>query len=148
MFIRSTGEPVLAQVVGHSEHGDAYRRITYDCDGKTILHDRASVRRLSLPGAPSPPRPALGVWSPRGGWGTVFPGVGNDKGGGGYVHCGQPVYTVDESYVLCATCLPPLLVGMNSLVQACDLRRRLMAPCHARQAACAPALICIFFAFQ
>ena len=23
------------------------------------------------------------VWSPRGGWGTVFPGVGNDKGGGG-----------------------------------------------------------------
>ena len=28
MFIRSTGEPVLAQVVGHSEHGDAYRRIT------------------------------------------------------------------------------------------------------------------------
>ena len=24
MFIRSTGEPVLAQVVGHSEHGDAY----------------------------------------------------------------------------------------------------------------------------
>ena len=23
MFIRSTGEPVLAQVVGHSEHGDA-----------------------------------------------------------------------------------------------------------------------------
>ena len=30
MFIRSTGEPVLARVVGHSEHGDAYRRITYD----------------------------------------------------------------------------------------------------------------------
>ena len=58
MFIRSTGEPVLAQVVGHSEHGDAYRRITYDRDGKTVLHDRASVRRLSLPRAPSPPRPA------------------------------------------------------------------------------------------
>ena len=71
MFIRSTGEPVLAQVVGHSEHGDAYRRITYDRDGKTVFHDRASVRRLSLPRAPSPPRPALGVWSPRGGWGTV-----------------------------------------------------------------------------
>ena len=71
MFIRSTGEPVLAQVVGHSEHGDAYRRTTYDRDGKTVLHDRASVRRLSLPRAPSPPRPALGVWSPRGGWGTV-----------------------------------------------------------------------------
>ena len=58
MFICSTGEPVLAQVVGHSEHGDAYRRITYDRDGKTVLHDRASVRRLSLPRAPSPPRPA------------------------------------------------------------------------------------------
>ena len=43
MFIRSTGEPVLAQVVGHSEHGDAYRRISYDRDGKTVLHDRASV---------------------------------------------------------------------------------------------------------
>ena len=57
MFIRSTGEPVLAQVIGHSEHGDAYRRITYDRDGKTVLHDRASVRRLSLPHAPSPPRP-------------------------------------------------------------------------------------------
>ena len=71
IFIRSTGEPVLAQVVGHSEHGNAYRRITYDRDGKTVLHDRASVRRLSLPRAPSPPRPALGVWSPKGGWGTV-----------------------------------------------------------------------------
>ena len=58
MFIRSTGEPFLAQVVGHSEHGDAYRRISYDRDGKTVLHDRASVRRLSLPRAPSPPRPA------------------------------------------------------------------------------------------
>ena len=58
MFIRSTGEPVLAQVVGHSEHGDAYRRITYDRDGKTVLHDRVFVRRLSLPRAPSPPRPA------------------------------------------------------------------------------------------
>ena len=48
MFIRSTGEPVLAQVVGHSEHGDAYRRITYERDGKTVLHGRASIRRLSL----------------------------------------------------------------------------------------------------
>ena len=56
MFIRSTGEPFLAQVVGHSEHGDAYRRITYDHDGKTVLHDRASIWRLSLPPAPSPPR--------------------------------------------------------------------------------------------
>ena len=58
MFIRSTGEPILAQVIGHSEHGDAYRRITYDCDGKTVLHDCAFVRRLSLPRAPSAPCPA------------------------------------------------------------------------------------------
>ena len=57
MFIRSTGEPVLAQVVGHLEHGDAYRRITYDRDGKTVLHNRASVQHLSLPRAASPPRP-------------------------------------------------------------------------------------------
>ena len=49
MFIRSTGEPVLAQVVGHLEHGDAYRCISYERDGKTVLRDRASVRRLSLP---------------------------------------------------------------------------------------------------
>ena len=35
MLIRSKGEPVLAQVVGHSEHGDAYRHITYDRDGQT-----------------------------------------------------------------------------------------------------------------
>ena len=37
MFIRSTGEPVLAQVVEYSEHGDAYRRISYECEGKTVL---------------------------------------------------------------------------------------------------------------
>ena len=40
MFIRSTGEPVLVQVVGHLKHGDAYRRITFNRDGKTVLHDR------------------------------------------------------------------------------------------------------------
>ena len=56
MFIYIKGEPILAQVVGHSERGDAYRRITYDLYGKTVLHDRASVRRLILPRAPSPPR--------------------------------------------------------------------------------------------
>ena len=71
MFIRSTGEPFLAQVVGHSEHGDAYRRITYDHDGKTVLHERASVRRLSLPRAPSPPHVYGGGAVPQGGWGTV-----------------------------------------------------------------------------
>ena len=37
MFIRSTGEPVLAQVVGYSEHGDAYRRISDLLEGKTVL---------------------------------------------------------------------------------------------------------------
>ena len=31
MFIRSTGEPVLVQVVGYSEHGDAYHCISYVC---------------------------------------------------------------------------------------------------------------------
>ena len=43
MFIRSTGEPVLAQVVGHLEHGDAYSRITYDRDGKTFLSFYAAI---------------------------------------------------------------------------------------------------------
>ena len=37
MFIRSTWEPVLAQVVGYSEQGDAYRRISYEREGKTVL---------------------------------------------------------------------------------------------------------------
>ena len=46
MFIRSMEEPVLVQVVGHLGHGDAYRRITYDRDGKTVFHDGAFVRRL------------------------------------------------------------------------------------------------------
>ena len=36
MFIRSTGEPVLAQVVGYSEHGDAYCRIFYEREGKML----------------------------------------------------------------------------------------------------------------
>ena len=30
VFIHSTGETVLAHVVGYSEHGDAYRRISYE----------------------------------------------------------------------------------------------------------------------
>ena len=37
MFIRTTGESVLAQGVGYSEHGDAYRRISYEHEGKTVL---------------------------------------------------------------------------------------------------------------
>ena len=96
MFIRSPGEPVFAQVVRHSEHGDAYRRITYDRDSKTVLHDRASFRRLSLPRAPSPRRvygggavpqgggggPSLGDRPPRGGGGPSSLGWGTTRGGG------------------------------------------------------------------
>ena len=37
MFIWSTGEPVLAQVVGYSEHGDAYHHISDEREGKTVL---------------------------------------------------------------------------------------------------------------
>ena len=41
MFIRSTGETVLVQVVAYSyaysEHGDAYRPISHKCEGKTVL---------------------------------------------------------------------------------------------------------------
>ena len=64
MFIRSTGEPVLAQVVGHSEHGDAYRRISYDRACKCAR--------------------TVGVWSPRGGVGdrhlvTIPQGVVGDR---------------------------------------------------------------------
>ena len=90
MFIRSTGEPILAQVGGHSEHGDAYRCITFDDDGKTVLHDRASVRRLSKCACTVVVRSPRGGWgtvtwqpSPRGWWGTVSPAMGNDRGGGG-----------------------------------------------------------------
>ena len=96
MFICSTGEPVLAQAVRHSEHGDAYCRITYDHDGKTVLHDHGSVWRLSLPHAPSPPRmygggavphgggggPSLGDRPPRGGGGPSSLGWGTTSGGG------------------------------------------------------------------
>ena len=82
MFIRSTGEPVLAQVVGHSEHGDAYRRITYDRDGKTVLHDRASVWRLSA---------RVGdrhlVTIPQGMVGDRLPWGGERQGGGRILDC-------------------------------------------------------------
>ena len=106
MFIRSTGEPVLAQVVGHSEHGDAYRRISYDRDGKTVLHDRASVRRLSLQFlnfCACKCACTVGVWSPRGGVGdshlvTIPQGVvgdrlpwGGERHGGGGVRVGMMV---------------------------------------------------------
>ena len=72
MFIRSMGEPVLAKVVGHSEHGDAYCRITFDRDGKTVLHDRASVRRLSNVRVRWWCGPPRGVGGPSSlGWGTT-----------------------------------------------------------------------------
>ena len=92
MFIHSTGEPgepVLAQVVGHSEHGDAYRRITFDLDGKTVLHDCASVWRLSNVrvqwwcGAPGGAGgPSLGDHPPGGGGGPSSLGWGTTRGGG------------------------------------------------------------------
>ena len=37
IFIRSTREPILGQVVGYSEHGDACRRISFEHEGKTVL---------------------------------------------------------------------------------------------------------------
>ena len=49
IFICSTGAPALLQIIGCSEHGDAYRCITYEREGKTVLHDCASVHRVSLP---------------------------------------------------------------------------------------------------
>ena len=51
LFISSTRGAVCAHVVGHSKHGDAYRCIIYEHDGKPVLHDRLCVRRLSLPHA-------------------------------------------------------------------------------------------------
>ena len=102
-IIRSTGEPVLAQVVGHSEHGNAYCHITFDCDGKTVLHDRASVLaplKCACMVVVRSPRGRVGnrhlVTVPGGWWETVFPGVGNDKGGGGYT--GQVVPSLVAPY--------------------------------------------------
>jgi hypothetical protein len=48
MFIRSTGEPVFAQVVGYSEHRDAYRRISYEREGKTVLPLYSSVLQCNF----------------------------------------------------------------------------------------------------
>ena len=52
----------------------------------------------------------VGVWSPRGGWGTVFPGVGNDKGGGGGV---KP-----DVRELCPSTTGPLLPTMTDSLLA------------------------------
>ena len=48
MFIHSTGEPVLAQVVGDSEHSDAYRRISYEREGKTVLPQASFVLQCNF----------------------------------------------------------------------------------------------------
>ena len=77
MFIHTTGEPVLAQVVGDSEHGDAYRRISYEREGKTVLPLSSFVLQCNL---------CLemcvygGSAVPQGGWG---PSLGNHPLGGG-----------------------------------------------------------------
>ena len=44
----STGAAALGQVIGWSECGDTYHHITCECDGKAVVHDCASVHRLSL----------------------------------------------------------------------------------------------------
>ena len=90
MFIRSTGEPVLAQVVGHSEHGDAYRRITFDRDGKTVLHDRlAHLSNVRVRWWCGPPGgaggPSLGNRPLGGGGGPSSLGWGTTRGGGGLI---------------------------------------------------------------
>ena len=129
MFIRSTGEPFLAQVVGHSEHGDAYRRITYDHDGKTVLHDCASVRRLSLPRAPSPPRVYGGGAVPQGGVGdrhlvTIPQGVvgdrlpwGGERQGGGGVPSQSYLWSTPS-----AAAAPPGLVASLVTINVSFLR--------------------------
>ena len=90
MLIHSTGEPVLAQVVGYSEHSDAYRRISYEREAPTVLPLYSFVLQCNFCAC------MVVVWFPRGGmgdhhlatvpqgWrGTVFSGVGQDKGGVG-----------------------------------------------------------------
>ena len=55
IFSRSTWAPAGAHVVGYSQHGDAHCSITFECEGKTVLHDWASVHRLSRPRVCSAP---------------------------------------------------------------------------------------------
>ena len=116
MFIRSMGEPVLAQVVGHSEHGDAYRRITYDLMARpsctTVRLFGASHCHCSLSAPPCPggvvPQGGVGdrhlVTIPQGVVGTVFPGVGNDKGGEGTPYQGAVVACVFMNTSLWIAC--------------------------------------------
>ena len=93
MFIHSTGEPVLPQVFGYSEHGNACRCISYEREGKTVLPPYCFVlqcnfcsRKCTCSVVVRFPRGWGDVtWqlSPRGWRETVFPGVGHDKAGGG-----------------------------------------------------------------
>ena len=87
MFIRSTEEPVLAQVVGHSEHGDAYRRITYTVMARpsctTVCLFGAS--QMCVYGGGAVPQgaggPSLGNRPPGGGGGPSSLGWGTTRGG-------------------------------------------------------------------
>ena len=87
MFIRSTGEPVLAQVFGHSEHGDAYRRITYDRDGKIVLCCNFCACKCACMVVVRSPRGGVGdrhlVTVPQGVVGDRLPWGGERQGGGG-----------------------------------------------------------------
>ena len=71
MFIRRTGEPVLAQVVGHSE------QVMHIAASLMTVMARLSCTTVRLFGASHCNFCAckcactVGVWSPKGGWGTV-----------------------------------------------------------------------------
>ena len=54
-YVRSTGEPVLAVVQGPSPHGEQYRTITYKRGVAEVVHDRASLKRLTAVQTTSPP---------------------------------------------------------------------------------------------
>ena len=96
MFIRSKQEPVLAQVVGHSEHGDACGHITYDRLARPYICSAPLTAAISVPANVrvrwwcGPPRGGVGdrhlATVPQGGGGpsSLGSGVGNDKGEGGW----------------------------------------------------------------
>ena len=52
IFIYSTKKPVLARIIGYSERGDGYCRITNRRGDMEVQHDFAPVDRLSLACAP------------------------------------------------------------------------------------------------
>ena len=94
MFIHSTGEPVLAQVVGYSEHSDAYRHISFEREGKRYCQCifRFAVQFLCLKvcvyGGSAVPHgvggggPSLGNRPAGGGGGPSSLGWGRTRGGG------------------------------------------------------------------